>query len=148
MKKVCTKCGVEKELSEFCKAKLGKYGVGSSCKECRKQYYKENKENRENKENKERQAECIKEYRKENKEKIAKWQKEYDCKNKEKKNEQHRKYDRKRVQKCADAYVIAVLKTRFNLTNEEIEANPVLIELQRLSIENYRNHLKELKNGK
>jgi hypothetical protein len=42
--KVCTTCGVEKEISEFPKAKFGKYGVSSKCKVCSKQYYEDNKE--------------------------------------------------------------------------------------------------------
>ena len=34
--KVCTKCGEEKELTEFYKKKGGKFGVTSSCKICDK----------------------------------------------------------------------------------------------------------------
>lgn len=32
--KTCTKCGEEKELTEFYKKKAGKYGVTAQCKEC------------------------------------------------------------------------------------------------------------------
>lgn len=32
--KICTKCGVEKELSEFKKSKLGKFGISSECRCC------------------------------------------------------------------------------------------------------------------
>jgi hypothetical protein len=43
IKKVCTKCGEEKELSEFHKNKTCKYGHKSTCKECikidHKNYY-------------------------------------------------------------------------------------------------------------
>jgi ribosomal protein S27AE len=35
--KKCSKCGIEKPLKHFHKDKYGKYGVGYSCKECRKQ---------------------------------------------------------------------------------------------------------------
>ena len=34
MSKVCTKCGVEKEESEFSKEKKGKNGIRALCKEC------------------------------------------------------------------------------------------------------------------
>lgn len=34
MLKICTKCGVEKELSEFHKAPTGKYGVRADCRQC------------------------------------------------------------------------------------------------------------------
>jgi len=48
--KVCSKCGEEKELTEFYKAKNGKFGVQAYCKICRrnynKAYYKENQEER------------------------------------------------------------------------------------------------------
>jgi DNA-directed RNA polymerase subunit RPC12/RpoP len=38
--KKCTKCGLEKPLSEFCKQKLGKDGLKSSCKKCGSESYK------------------------------------------------------------------------------------------------------------
>jgi len=40
MKKVCSKCQQEKELSEFRKDKSRKDGVMSSCKQCTRQFYK------------------------------------------------------------------------------------------------------------
>ena len=40
-KKVCTKCKVEKELSEFNKKLGGKFGVDSVCRLCQKNYMKE-----------------------------------------------------------------------------------------------------------
>jgi len=48
MKKVCTKCSIEKEVSEFSLQKSGRLGVKSWCKNCcavyRKDYYSQNKE--------------------------------------------------------------------------------------------------------
>jgi hypothetical protein len=45
--KICTKCGIEKEVTEFSKQKHGKFGATSDCKECRrkigKEFYKRNK---------------------------------------------------------------------------------------------------------
>lgn len=38
--KKCSKCGEEKPIIEFHKSKLGKYGVGSICKICRKEEHK------------------------------------------------------------------------------------------------------------
>ena len=61
--KVCTKCKVEKELSEFHKSKNGKYGVNSRCKVCIKKYDKErNEEYLQRPEVKKRQKEYQKEY--------------------------------------------------------------------------------------
>ena len=57
--KVCTKCKVEKELSEFHKSK-GKYGVNSRCKVCIKNYDKERYQ-----QNREAILEHQKEYQKE-----------------------------------------------------------------------------------
>jgi 5-methylcytosine-specific restriction endonuclease McrA len=34
MTKICSKCGIEKELSEFYKKKSGKFGVEGRCKQC------------------------------------------------------------------------------------------------------------------
>ena len=45
MKKRCTKCGIEKSLDEFHKAKEGRLGVRAICKECRKPYDKAQRKN-------------------------------------------------------------------------------------------------------
>jgi hypothetical protein len=80
--KKCTKCGIEKPLSEFNKNKLGKYGRRSRCKACQSQYYAQYCA-----QNKEKIAEYRKEYCAQNKEKIAEYRKEYRAQNKEKKAE-------------------------------------------------------------
>ena len=43
MVKVCSKCKVEKEVTEFHKNKIKKDGLNSRCKVCYKQYYEANK---------------------------------------------------------------------------------------------------------
>jgi len=72
--KTCTKCKVEKELTEFSLCKKSKGGFRSICKECRR---KENKEY--NLKNKQK----IKEYKLKNSEQIKKKNKEYYLKNKD-----------------------------------------------------------------
>ena len=42
--KICSKCKIEKELSEFDKQKHGKLGLASQCKSCKQQYDKDFKE--------------------------------------------------------------------------------------------------------
>lgn len=42
--KVCSKCGVEKELTEYQKDKSKRDGLSYSCKVCKKEYYVKNKE--------------------------------------------------------------------------------------------------------
>lgn len=75
MKKVCSKCKIEKEIQEFHKNNGGKYGVRSVCKNC------QNKETSKwAKNNPEKQKErCKKWLQKENnKENIKNWVKRYD----------------------------------------------------------------------
>jgi len=98
--KVCTKCGEEKELTEFHKKNRGKFGVRSHCKMCRNNYsrdhYRENREERLEyqrewrKENLEYCNEYLKNYRKENREEILKYQRNYNKENRE----ERREYDR------------------------------------------------------
>ena len=88
--KTCTKCGIEKDESEFGKAKKGLNGLNSSCKKCSLlRAVKWQKENHEKvketnakwrKENPSKLKNSIDNWRKENPEKVklirAKWQKE------------------------------------------------------------------------
>jgi hypothetical protein len=77
MVKVCYKCKVVKELSEFHKDKREKYGLQSKCKSCVKKYNKEyHKEY--HKEYRQANKEKMKEYRQSNKERIKERQKEYE----------------------------------------------------------------------
>ena len=85
--KVCSKCGMDKLLTEFGNKEGGKFGVRSDCKICRSKYNKEYSEN-----NKEAIAEYGKEYRKNNKELIAKNRREYYEDNKEHILEYHIRY--------------------------------------------------------
>lgn len=83
--KVCTKCEVEFEATtdNFCKSKLGKYGLESVCKQCGKEYRRLNSE---------RKRLYDKLYVDENREIITKRQTEYNLKHVERK----RLYDKRR----------------------------------------------------
>ena len=102
--KTCTKCKLEKELTEFSKQKNGKYGVASWCKCCYKEYTQDNlahiadirRQWRENnkeydaerkkkwaEENKERKHECDKIWRQNNPELIIETGKKWRKNNKE-----------------------------------------------------------------
>ena len=74
MRKVCTQCNVEKEVTEFHKQKGGKYGVRGDCKACLKKYYENNRE------------------------KVKKYKKEYQIKNREKTSQYSVAYQRERRQ--------------------------------------------------
>jgi len=69
--KKCTKCGIEKELTEFHKDRRRKGGIRSNCKKCCIEQKKEYRKN-----NKEKILEKQKEYYENNKEKISEYQRE------------------------------------------------------------------------
>jgi len=105
--KICTKCGEEKEISFFHKAKLGKHGVVAWCKDCCKIWQLENKEmlqiaNSEyRKNNKEIIAIRDKKYRNKNIEKLSLKQKKYYEQNKEKISLQKKEYDKNNKEKIS-----------------------------------------------
>jgi len=119
MMKICSKCGLEKDISEFYKRKDSIDGYHGVCKECNKKYREENKEhikeyNKEyNKkwyeENKEHIKEQRKEYYEENKERIKEYYeenkeriKEYYEDNKEQIAEYFKKYREENPDKCRE----------------------------------------------
>jgi hypothetical protein len=119
LRKVCTKCNIEKELIEFDNKKGGKYDVRSDCKICRKeyqkewyykniddirekskQYHKKNKETINNRvkkwceNNNNKYKENQKKWRENNKEKIKEYLKEYNGSNRKKINENKKLYEK------------------------------------------------------
>jgi hypothetical protein len=87
--KVCTKCGVEKDLVHFYTAKKGKYGKSASCKGCVAERYFQTKEAIKNYQsayrlrNKKTNAEYQQLYYLNNKQSLVERQKLYNQKNKE-----------------------------------------------------------------
>lgn len=94
--KICSKCKIEKELSEFTKNKRNKDGLHNSCKDCSKDYYNKNKEYISNRSKKHYQnnKDKKKEYHIKNKDKHLLYLKQYHHKHKEKAIETSRKYYR------------------------------------------------------
>ena len=84
--KKCTKCGIEKPLTEFHKLKHGRFGRYPSCKDCKKKYFLENKE----KITKQR-----KKYYDEGKDRILAYAKQYHEENKNKINEKKKIHNSK-----------------------------------------------------
>jgi 5-methylcytosine-specific restriction endonuclease McrA len=88
--KTCTTCNQEKSTTEFHKNKLGKFGVGSTCKSCIKQYRQNNQESiakqrkQYHQDNKEHIAARMKQYQADNKSHIAEYKKQYKQTNAEK----------------------------------------------------------------
>lgn len=87
LSKVCSNCKKEKSIQEFHKAKRGKFGVGSWCKECRAIYKRKHYL-----ENEERLIQEKKEYYYANRELLNYKKKIYRMNNKEKLRDIHRRY--------------------------------------------------------
>ena len=110
--KVCSKCKVEKELTEFSKNSRSKDGLRCNCKECnavyKKLYHQKNRDKlveyskEYNKNNKDKSKEYSKNYRKNNKNKISNYQKEYREKYKEEFKEKRFNYVIKNKEKISD----------------------------------------------
>jgi len=102
--KICSKCGIEKEISCFCKHKGHKHGRNSWCRECKKvadsAYYFANKEKRSKKnkcyrlKNKNKKTEYDKQYYQKNREKKIEYQHIYCKNNKEKISARVKKYQK------------------------------------------------------
>lgn len=98
MKKICTKCGIEKDLEEFYNRKNAKDGKEFTCKVCKslkaKKYYKSNKKliNEKHKKYKKLNKDKIEEYYELNKEARCEYQKKYNKLNKEEIGEYRKKY--------------------------------------------------------
>lgn len=126
--KTCSKCKVNKPLTDFSFHRRYKDGYQHSCKICvnnyHKKYYAENKDkiNGQSKkyhaENKDKRNEQKKEYRAGNKDKIKEQWKKYYAGNKDKVKERSKKYYlRGGKQKIRSAS----LKRRYNITSEEYD---------------------------
>lgn len=81
--KICTKCGIEKDISNFRKEKRTKMGLQSQCKECEKEYRLKNRE---------KQIIYMKQYYKNNKEILSNKNKIYRENHKEEKRKQDKLY--------------------------------------------------------
>ena len=100
--KVCTKCKVEKELTEFCRNKIKKDRLESWCRVCKNAYNKKWKaENRDsvseynkkwNVENKEKKAELRKVNYQKNREAQIEGAKKWNAENKERRAENHKRW--------------------------------------------------------
>ena len=77
--KKCSKCNIEKKVSEFYKQKTGKYGLRSHCKECIKIYRNNHKD-------------TIQQYRNNHRHERQQYRKKYYQNNKWKEQQQNKEY--------------------------------------------------------
>jgi hypothetical protein len=116
-KKKCTKCKIEKELTEFSKDKRSKDGLQCKCKSCAKESNKEwqdrNKEY--NKEWRDRNKDKVKEYNREWRDQNIEYNKEYYQNNKNRLKKYYKEYKRERLKD-------PLYKMKCNLRNRTSQA--------------------------
>ena len=108
MSKVCTKCGVEKDESEFYKKRACKCGLSASCKMCESEYSR-----RHYAENIEKRREKLRTYRQENLERVRSLDRANRLLHREKRTEANRAYkqtNREKLRERQRIYVQANLE--------------------------------------
>jgi hypothetical protein len=131
--KICTKCGEEKELSEFYTNYGHLDGYTTQCKQCVQEYRQNNKEKIKEyykkycQNNKEKIKEGLKKYRQNNKKYFKEYHKKYCQNNKEKIKEGKRKT----ALNITDGYIACILR----MSPKERQQYPELIKLKRLHIQ-------------
>jgi len=149
--KICTKCKVEKSITEFHNSKNRKGGKICYCKSCIRE---------KNRENSQKNVERAKKWKENNKEKVIEWHKKCYENNKEKVIERAKKWKKKNRKKyiegskryyqnnkerskeylriirkeLPDVYISNILSANTNLSPEDIRQYPELIELKRTAI--------------
>lgn len=115
--KICNKCNIEKELSEFGNLSASKDGKNSICKECRNSLMRESRQDinskhkeilrKSYKKHKEKRIQEKAEYRESNRKLLADKQKEYYRENKEdciEYQKKYRVYNKEKVRDCQKRY--------------------------------------------
>jgi len=156
--KECSKCKVEKELSEFNKSRRNKSGLRAECRPCQnvankayynsnpdrdREYYEKNKaditiyKKQWRSKNKEVLAVKSKAYREERKEKIREDNRNYRLNNKEKRNA----YERRRRAECAEYRTITNMRTRMNKVLAGTSKHAPTRKLLGCSLEHFHFHI-------
>lgn len=156
--KICTKCGIDKSLSNYSfykykpkKDGTQKKGVRAHCNKCKiqmtKNWFDKNKcyKQQWRKEN----TEKVKEYNLKSKSRTDKWRKENKEQIKVKKSKyrlENIKYIKSKkiieqkiaIEKLQDNYVISQITKRSKLTSKEVRKHPELIKVKRIIIKTKR----------
>ncbi len=165
--KKCTKCKVDKELTQFGKDKSKKNGLSNKCSECYKEYYKQNKEyvlkrcKEYDFKNKEKKSEYIKKFYKENKTYFQEYNNENKTKQKEYFKKRHkdnreyyieykkknidkiRIYDTNRIKNNVQAKLSKYLRITLYrlLTKTKINKSNSAIKLLGCSVDDFKQYL-------
>ena len=136
MKKQCTKCKINKPLSDFWNKPGGKYNKRADCIDCQKKYHKQY-----NKKNKDKRDSYNDEYRKKNKEQIKEINKKYKQKPEVKKARRER--DKKRYKTDINFRLGQRLRIRINHALKAVNADKHLkcIESLGCTIQEFKLYL-------
>ena len=120
--KICSKCKIKKEFSEFYKNKCAKDGLNNQCKACHKQWYSNNKEKSKEymkqynakyyQTHKEEIKQCEKQYRKIHKEEKKQYYKQYQKNHKKELNQYLKEYNKKRRESNINYKIACNLRIR------------------------------------
>jgi len=142
--KICTKCGLEKSINEFCKQSNTKDGISYRCRKCYKIYCIKNsqriKKYRDEYRNK--NSVYFKEYYQKNKVKIRKYQKRYQKKHIREPSEKSRIYAKKYYRNNKEK-----IKGYQRIYKRELYRNNVFVRLNNNIATLIRHSLKDNKNG-
>ncbi len=132
MKKTCSKCGIEKELSEFNISKINKGGFRGECKNCQK-IYRDN--------NKEKLSKQRKEYYQKNKLKESLQNKKYRKSHKIQINEYDKKYKNEKKKNDINYLIKTKLRTRLSQALKRNQKFGKTLNLLGCSIEQFKIYL-------
>lgn len=117
MRKVCMRCKIEKDISEFSKHKNTKDGLQSWCKICNKSNCKQYRVN-----NRDKVIEYKKQYYKNNRDKVIGYQKKYCENNREKCLEYKRNWRINNPHKTINYHVLARAGITDKITKEDYDS--------------------------
>ena len=150
MKRICKKCGEEKELEEFVKDKRKKHGYEWRCKDCKNKYNREWDKTRSD-DQKEKKLRAQRIWRKTSKGKRSQKKYSRSPKRKEANKRWHQKDESKerarvnvklRAKALSDSYIKSFLFATYGLRVKNITQQ--MIELKRIQLKFHR----EIKKGK
>lgn len=126
--KVCSKCGIEKDESEFgaCKSKKGQVFYRNTCKSCHRQQAKD----------------WVKNNLEHRQEQQANYKKEHYAQNKDSHLQRGRQYHKKIVEKSTNTY-LRILLIKQGIPETAIEQYPILFELKKAQLLNKREIKKQ-----
>jgi len=127
--KVCLRCNIKKQFSEFSKDKVRKSGYHPYCKKCKCEISKKNKEGWTDKQREEKRQ-YLKQYNKENFEQIKQIKKEYQDNNYEHLKRKKQEYIEKNqeILKAKKKIYRDVNKERLNAKQREYYRNPKILK--------------------